>query len=108
MVSLMQGIVTLFGFTVHQELIAGVCVIWLLVYFMGGLIRSTALAFGGPIRDRKLTATTSFRLVLAGMIILGIFAAYYHGFLTSQVTLSQIIYWVFTVLAAPLFAVIGS
>lgn len=105
---IVEQILTLFGFTTHQMFIAAVCSVVLLGNFFGGLMRNIALAFGGAIKPRPITQTIGFRAALVSEVAIIIFALYYHAVLLGNVTAIQVIYWVFTLLSAPVLAYIGA
>ena len=97
-----------FGFKEDPFIIAILCIMVLLVNFAGGLMSNIIAAFGGPIKVRKLTARTSFRLVVASEFFLIAYIVYYHTILVTGVGLAQVIYWGFTLLAAPILAALGA
>ncbi len=97
-----------FGFAKDSLIVAIVCLLVLLGNFTGGLMSNILLAQGGPIPERKLTETTSFRLALVSELMLLIYAVYYHAAVTQSINTAQIIYWGFTLLAAPLLAMLGA
>ena len=97
-----------FGFTQDTTIVAIICIVVLLGNFAGGLMANILIAFGGPIEKRKLTERTSFRLALVSELIMIVYIVYYHTVLVTGVTTAQIIYWVFTLLAAPILAALGA
>lgn len=97
-----------FGFAKDSLIVAIVCLLVLLGNFTGGLMSNILLAQGGPIPERKLTEKTSFRLALVSELMLLIYAVYYHAAVTQSINTAQIIYWGFTLLAAPLLAMLGA
>lgn len=97
-----------FGFAKDSLIVAIVCLLVLLGNFTGGLMSNILLAQGGPIRARKLTEKTSFRLALVSELMLLIYAVYYHAAVTQAINTAQIIYWGFTLMAAPLLAMLGA
>ena len=97
-----------FGFAKDSLIVAIVCLLVLLGNFTGGLMSNILLAQGGPIPKRKLTEKTSFRLALVSELMLLIYAVYYHAAVTQSINTAQIIYWGFTLLAAPLLAALGA
>ncbi len=101
-------IIESFGFTQDTTIVAIICIVVLLVNFAGGLMANILVAFGGPIEKRKLTERTSFRLALVSELILIVYIVYYHTILVSGVSTSQIIYWGFTLVAAPILAALGA
>jgi hypothetical protein len=105
---LLNDLLSLFGFNKHQFIIASFCLVVLLGNFLGGLLRSISLAYGGPIRPRKATDSMAFRMVLASELTVAIFALWYHGILVSSISVSHLVYWVFTLMTAPVLAFIGS
>lgn len=103
-----MDILTLFGFTQLTLIIPVVCIMMMLGSFLGGLLRGIILAMGGPIRPRKLFERMSFRAILMGEIFVGGFAGYYHGIIIESIELTHMVYWGFTLLAAPVLAFIGA
>ncbi|MCH7936771.1 MAG: hypothetical protein IH994_06745 [Proteobacteria bacterium] len=97
-----------FGFTQETFIIAMLCLVVLLGNFAGGMFSSIILAFSGPIHERKLTQRTSFRLALVSELILIVYAVYYHAVLVGQIDAGQIIFWIFTLFAAPMLAALGA
>ena len=98
-----------FGFNEGPFIIAILCILVLLGNFMGGLIGNILLALRGrPIFERSLMKRTSFRLALASEVCLVVYIIYYHAFLVTELATAQIIFWLFTLLAAPLLAVLGA
>ena len=97
-----------FGFKEDPFIIAIICIVVLLVNFAGGLMSNILASFGGPIKVRKLTARTSFRLVVASQIFFIAYIVYYHTILVTGIGLAQVIYWGFTLIAAPLLAALGA
>ncbi len=97
-----------FGFKEDPFIIAILCIMVLLVNFAGGLMSNILSAFGGPFKVRKLTARTSFRLVVASEFSLIAYIVYYHTILVTGIGLAQVIYWGFTLLAAPILAALGA
>lgn len=97
-----------FGFNEHQSMISLVCFLAFLSNFLGGIINSLFLAYGGPQKKVKLTQRLSFRMFLATEVVVGIFAIYYHALLVNMVTMSHVIYWGAAMLLMPFLAVIGS
>ena len=97
-----------FGFTQETFIIAMLCLVVLLGNFAGGMFSSIILAFSGPIHERKLTQRTSFRLALVSELVLILYAVYYHAVLVGQIDPGQIIFWIFTLFAAPMLAALGA
>ncbi len=97
-----------FGFTQDTTIVAIICIVVLLGNFAGGLMANILIAFGGPIEKRKLTERTSFRLALVSELIMIVYIVYYHTILVTGVTTAQIIYWGFTLVAAPILASLGA
>ncbi|MGB0682400.1 MAG: hypothetical protein ACPGOV_06815 [Magnetovibrionaceae bacterium] len=108
MLTAIEQMLALFGFTKLQYLIGFICILLFLLSFLGGMIVSSVLAFGGPFKDRPLTTRTSFRLMLAGELGLLVFAAYYHLLVISKIDMAHIIYWIFAIATAPVLGYIGS
>ncbi len=97
-----------FGFTQDSTVVAIFCILVLLGNFTGGLMANIFVAFGGPIAPRKITERTSFRLAMVSELILIVYIGYYHSVLVSGIETAQLIYWGFTLLAAPLLAALGA
>ena len=108
MSGLLNDLLSLFGFIKFQFIIASFCLVVLLGNFLGGLLRSIVLAYGGPIRPRKMKDHIAFRLILASELVVIIFALWYHLILVSSVSVSHLVYWAFTLLSAPVLVFIGS
>ena len=97
-----------FGFTKDPFTVLIISVVVLLANFAGGLFSNIILAFGGPIREKKMVQRTSFRLAIFSELFLIIYIVYYHMALGIALGAAAIIYWVFIFLAAPLLAAIGA
>ncbi len=98
-----------FGFKEEPFIIIILCIVVLLVNFMGGLFRNIILAMSNrPIVERSLFQRTSFRLAAGSEFFFIAYIVYYHTVLTSGIAFAQGIYWLFFVLAAPLLAMIGA
>ncbi len=108
MFGFVDAVLKFFGFVEYQHTIALFCLLVFLLNFAGGLMRSMVLAFGGPIKERPLKDRMSFRLCLASILIVIVYAFYYHGILIRTIETGHVIYWTFTIVAAPLLAIIGS
>lgn len=106
--SSLEKLIMSFGFTKDSLIVAIICLVMLLGNFTGGLLSNILIAQGGPIADRKLTEKTSFRLALVSELMLVIYAVYYHAALMQSVNVAQVIYWGFTLIAAPLLAMLGA
>lgn len=105
----MNEVLNLFGFTSKDhDMIGAVCILVLTANFLGGLMYSIILASGGPIRPRPTSQKISFRLSMASELVLVLFAAYYHAMMIRHIESAHMVYWVFTMAASPLLAVIGS
>ncbi len=104
----LDDILKTFGFTQDSTVVAIFCILVLLGNFTGGLFANIFTAFGGPIAERKLTERTGFRLAMVSELILILYIAYYHTVLVSGIDTAQLIYWGFTLLAAPLLAALGA
>ncbi len=103
-----EGFMKSFGFTQDPITIAMICLLVLLGNFAAGMFTSIILAFSGPIQERKITQRTSFRLALMSELFLIAYVVYYHAVLVSQLNTEQVIFWGFTLLAAPLLAALGA
>ncbi len=97
-----------FGFTQDPATVAILCLLVLLGNFTGGLMANIFVAFGGPIANRKITERTSFRLAMVAELILIVYIGYYHTVLVPGIGTAQVIFWGFTILAAPLLAALGA
>ena len=97
-----------FGFTEHQSIITLVSILALLSNFLGGIMNSLFLAYGGPQTKVKLTQRLSFRMFLATEVVVGVFAFYYHALMVNMVTISHVVYWGAAMVLMPFLAVIGS
>ncbi len=104
----LDKIIESFGFTQDTTIVAIICIVVLLVNFAGGMMANILVAFGGPIEQRKITERTSFRLALVSELIMIVYIVYYHTVLVTGVSTSQIIYWGFTLIAAPILAALGA
>lgn len=104
----LEKLIMSFGFTRDSTVIAIICVVVLLGNFAGGLMSNIILAQGKMIRERKLLEKTSFRLVVVSDLMLLIYAVYYHAMLVQSVNVAQLVYWAFTLIAAPLLAALGA
>lgn len=108
MLTAVEQMLALFGFTKLQYLIGFICMLFFLLSFLGGMIVSCVLAFGGPFKERPLMDRSSFRLILAGELGLLVFALYYHLLVISEIDLAHIIYWLFAMAVAPVLGFIGA
>ena len=98
-----------FGFKEGPFVVAILCIVVLLVNFTGGLFSNIILAMSGrPIVERPLIQRTSFRLAAASEFFFIAYIVYYHTILTSGIIIAQAIFWTFTILAAPLLAMLGA
>lgn len=105
----LEAFIVSFGFREEPFIIFILCIVVLLVNFMGGLFSNIILAMGGrPIVERSLFQRTSFRLAAASEFFFLCYIGYYHLVLTSGIALEQAIFWNFTVIAGPLLAMIGA
>ncbi len=98
-----------FGFKEGPFIIAILCIMVLLVNFTGGLFSNIILALSGrPIVERPLYKRTSFHLFAGCEFFFLSYIVYYHTVLTSGIVLAQVIFWNFTLMAAPLLAMFGA
>ena len=97
-----------FGFSEMQTMIIMISMVFLLANFLGGFLNSIFLANGGPIRRRKPMDRMSVRLVLLSELFVFLWAAYYHAMVVATIQIEHVIYWIATLLVAPLLAFIGS
>ena len=104
----LEKMIMSFGFTQNSMIIAVICIVVLLGNFTGGLLSNILLAQGKSIKERGLTEKTSFRLAMVSELMLLLYALYYHAMLVGGINTAQIIYWAFTLLAAPLLALLGA
>ena len=104
----LEDFMATFGFTKDAITIIIVSAVVLLANFAGGLFSQIILAFGGPIREKKMVQRTAFRLAFVSELFLIIYIVYYHMALGIALGAAAIIYWIFILLAAPLMAAIGA
>jgi hypothetical protein len=104
----LEKAIMMFGFTKDSLVVAIICLVVLLGNFTGGLISNILLVQGRTIKERKLTEKTSFRLALVSELMLVMYAVYYHVALVPGINAAQMIYWTFTLLAAPVLAMFGA
>ena len=98
-----------FGFKEGPFIIAILCIVVLLVNFMGGLFSNIMLAMRSrPIVERSFYQRTSFHLAASSEFFFIAYIVYYHTVLTSGIAIAQVIFWNFTVMGAPLLAMIGA
>ena len=98
-----------FGFKEGPFIIAILCIMMLLINFMGGLFSNIILALRGrPIVERPLVKRTSFHLAAGCEFFFISYIVYYHTFLTSGMVVAQAIFWNFFAMAAPLLAMFGA
>jgi len=98
-----------FGFKDEPFIIIILCIMVLLVNFMGGLFSNIIRAMSSrPIVERSFYQRTSFHLAAASEFFFIAYIVYYHTVLTSEIAIAQAIYWTFFILAAPLLAMIGA
>ncbi len=98
-----------FGFKEGPFIIAILCIMVLLCSFTGGLFSNIILAMTGrKIVERSFFQRPSFRLAAAAEFFFLAYIVYYHTVLTSGIVLAQAIFWNFTLMAAPLLAMLGA
>ena len=98
-----------FGFREGPFIVVILCIVVLLVNFMGGLFSNIILAMSGrPIVKRPLVKRTSFRLAAASEFFFISYIVYYHTILTSGIVVAQIIFWNLFVMGAPMLAIFGA
>ncbi len=97
-----------FGFGKNTFIIGIICLVVLLGNFVGGLLSNILISHGGPIRERPLTKRTSFRMVMVVVILIVVYAIYYHVALVPGITTAQIVFWATVIHASPLLAAIGA
>ena len=104
-----EELIQSFGFKEEPFIIIILCIVVLLVNFMGGLFSNIILAMSGrPIVERSLFQRTSFRLAAGSEFFFIAYIVYYHTVLTSGIVIAEAIYWAFFIFAAPLLAMIGA
>ena len=104
-----EELIASFGFREGPFVVAILCIVVLLVNFTGGLFKNIILAMSGrQIVELPLVQRTSFRLAAATEFFFFTYIFYYHTILTSKIVISQVIFWVFFLLAAPLLAMLGA
>ncbi len=98
-----------FGFREGPFIVVILCIVVLLCCFMGGIFSNIILAMRSrPIVKRPFFQRPSFRLAAAVEFIFIAYIVYYHTVLTSGIVLAQVIFWNFTLMAAPLLAMFGA
>ena len=98
-----------FGFKEGPFIIAILCIMMLLINFMGGLFSNIILAMSGrQIIERPFFRRTSFHLAAASEFFFIVYIVYYHTIATSEIVIAQAIFWTFSILAAPMLAMIGA
>lgn len=102
------NLVETFGFSQMQTMIILISLVFLLTNFLGGFLNSIFLAFGGAIKRRKAMDRMSVRLILLSELFVLLWAFYYHAMVVVTVSIEHIVYWIATLLVAPLLAFIGS
>ncbi len=105
---MLNQVLLLFGFTELTYMIGVVCMLTLLGNFLGGLLHGILLAYGGPIKPRKLFDRMSVRMSIASELFILSFALYYHIMLIEDLVIAHLVYWAFALLAGPILAFIGS
>ena len=104
-----EAFIVSFGFREDPFLVAILCIVVLLSNFTGGLFSNIILAMSGRlIVERPLLQRTSFRLAAASEFFFIVFIVYYHAIATSEIVIAQVIFWTFTVVCAPLLAMLGA
>ncbi len=104
-----EAFIVSFGFKEGPFIIAILCIVVLLCNFTGGLIGNIMLAMSGrPIIERPLYQRTSFRLAAASEFFFIAYIVYYHTILTSGIDIGEAIFWLFTIICAPLLAMFGA
>ena len=98
-----------FGFKEDPFLIGILCIVVLLVNFTGGLFGNIILAMRGrPIVERPFFRRPSFRLAAAIEFFFIANIVYYHTVLNPGIVIAQGIFWNFSIMAAPMLAMIGA
>ena len=98
-----------FGFREGPFIVVILCIVVLLVNFTGGLFSSIFMAMRSrPIAKRPFFQRPSFRLAAAVEFFFIAYIVYYHTVLTSGIVMAQVIFWNFTLMAAPLLAMFGA
>lgn len=97
-----------FGFSEMQTTILLISLVFLLANFLGGFLNSIFLAFGGAIKRRKPMDRMSVRLMLLSDLFVVLWAFYYHAMVVVAIQIEHVVFWVATLIMAPLLAFIGS
>ena len=98
-----------FGFREGPFIVVILCIVMMLCCFTGGLFTNIILAMRSrPIAKRPFFQRPSFRLAAAVEFFFIAYIVYYHTVLTSGIVLAQVIFWNFTLMAAPLLAMFGA
>ena len=98
-----------FGFKEDPFLVAILCIVVLLGNFTGGLFSNIILAMRGrPIIEQPFFRRTSFHLAAAIEFFFIGNIVYYHTILNPGIVIAQTIFWNFSVMAAPMLAMIGA
>jgi hypothetical protein len=83
------------------------CVVWLLLNLLGGIISTALHAYEKPGPELPLTQRLSFRAFAAGQLIFTALAVYYHYSFKAP-TVVEWVFWGTSFLMAPLVAKFGS
>jgi len=104
-----EELIVSFGFKEGPFIIVILCIMVLLVNFMGGLFSNIMLAMRSkPVVERSLVKRISFQLAASSEFFFIAYIVYYHTVLTAGIAFAQGIYWIFFLLAAPLLAMLGA
>lgn len=108
MSNMLYDIVEAFGFNEMQATIVLIAMVFFLANLIGGFMSSIFLAFGGAIKRRKTMDRMSVRLLLLGELFIFLWAFYYHAMVVVTISLEHFVFWVASLVIAPLLAYIGS
>ncbi len=98
-----------FGFREGPFVVVILCIVVLLVNFTGGLFCNIILAMRSrPIVKRPFFQRPSFLLAATAEFFFIAYIVYYHTVLTSGIVVAEAIFWLFTIIAAPLLAMFGA
>jgi len=105
---MLYDIVEAFGFNEMQATIVLIAMVFFLANLIGGFMSSIFLAFGGAIKRRKAMDRMSVRLLLLGELFIFLWAFYYHAMVVVTISLEHFVFWMASLVIAPLLAYIGS
>ena len=106
--TVLYSIVDTFGFTEMQTTIVLISMVFFLASLFGGFLSSVFLAHGGAIKRRKPMDRMSVRMLLLGELFIFLWAFYYHAMVVVTISIEHAIFWIASLIIAPLLAYIGS